>query len=722
MTFRRIILLAGLAAAFASCSTTKVLGEGEYRLVSNHVRIDGSKKPGAGELTPYIRQKVQTPALGLSPMVSIYNWNGKLFKRLGTPPVVFDSDLVGASIDNMLSHMKYIGYYGSSVTARVDTNGRKVKVIYTVTPGRRYRISSINYDIPKHGEFPSDFFSDTTAVTVRPGTWLSEALLEDESARSATAMRNRGYYTLNKSNYFFEADTLSNGEAALTYSVREYTRHESPSQATPLRRFTFGDVTISRDSTIRFRDYELTSTSRIIPGMTYSERTVSNTYSRLSSFHAFNGVNIELTQSDTSTVDCAISLSHGLLQGFKLNLEGSVNSTGLFGISPQLSYYHKNIFRGGERLNLSFLGNFQFKPRSSTTATELGASASVSFPKFLGFSNRRFNGPDIPQTLVTLSYNYQDRPEFTRGVFSASYGYTGNIGKRFSYSVSPIQLSVTDVSRISAEFLEKIAGQRYLSDAFTSYFDLGMGHSIYYTTNSDVVPKNTYHYIRFSFNTSGNILSLFHDIMDKDDLTGQYKIWNSPHTQYFRTELQLGRTVFLGNSDRHSIATRLMGGIGLPYGNSTAMPFDKMFFAGGASSMRGWQARSLGPGMSSTDDLFTIPNQAGEMKLEANIEYRFPLFWKLSGALFADAGNIWQVTEGYQDNQMFRLDNLKDAIALDWGLGIRLDLSFILVRLDMGIQLHDPGLSSTSSSYWIPVRKWFPDNHYSVHFGVGYPF
>ena len=202
----------------------------------------------------------------------------------------------------------------------------------------------------------------------------------------------------------------------------------------------------------------------------------------MSALKVFSSVNIGMTPKDTNLIDCSISLAQSKLQGVKLNLEASTNSSGLFGISPQLSYYHKNIFKGGEWLNLSFLGNFQFKFKDKVRSNEFGASASLSLPRFFPLPYRYFKG-DIPRTDINISYNYQNRPEYTRNILSTSYGYTGDIDNKFFYQVYPMQLNVVRLMNLDNDFYENLAADPFLRNAYQDHFDLGSGGTLYYTTN-----------------------------------------------------------------------------------------------------------------------------------------------------------------------------------------------------------------------------------------------
>lgn len=720
----RFIFLLTVIMMSASCSTTRILQDGEYRLRKNKITIVNDKEFNPNQLNKYLKQNDN---LGWSPFLYVYNWsNGKgrgwdkFVEKIGKAPVVYDPEQVDNSISNIENHLEYLGYYGSDVQSEIRVRKKMVNVTYNVTLGKRFQIKDITLVLPERGEFREAFLSDTSAMGVRAGDFLAEQSLETESETLAASMRNKGFYDFSKNHFFFEADTLTDpGYALLEMKVEEYTRNETPKDAGPIRRFFIDDVTFSYPKTLKIKQKVLRDLNTIIPGEVYSEDMVNSTYSRLSALRVFSSVNIGMTPKDTNLIDCSISLTQSKLQGFKVNLEASTNSSGLFGISPQISYYHKNIFRGGEWLNLSFMGNFQFKFKDDIRSNEFGVSAGLSLPRFFPLSYRHFKGA-IPRTDINFSYNYQNRPEYTRNILSTSYGYTGNVKNAFFYQVYPLQLNVVRLFDLDKDFYDNLAADPFLRNAYQDHFDLGSGGTLYYTTNPAAIPTETYFYSRLQLDIAGNLLRAFNPLMRKD-AEGAGMIWNTPYSQYVRAELTLGRTWVWGQNNGQSIATRLLAGAGYAYGNSSALPFEKHFYGGGANSLRGWQARTVGPGTSKMDDSFIIPNQTGDMKLEANIEYRFDMFWKVAGAVFIDAGNVWTLRHKDtpdDDPAVFRWRNLGDSIAANWGTGLRLDFGFLLLRFDLGMKIHDPAREQK----WVNPGKWLKRDNFALHFGVGYPF
>lgn len=721
-----IIAIVSVVLSSAACSTTRTLSEGEYRLAKNIVEVTNSNKFNANSLHQYIKQSPNSYfLLGWNPFLNIYNWAdpeddglwARFCRKIGVEPVVYDPQAVESTIESMKSHLQYLGYYNSTVTSDIQVNKQKVYVDYKVKLGKQYTIDSLSFVLPERGPFKEDFYEDLENFTIKTGDFLSESALEEESQRGAAYFRNKGYYTFSKNYYFFEADTISTpGRLSLELTINEFSRNEASSNAEPFRKFYIDSVSVSYTDDVKIKDKILRDLNTIHPGDLYNEETVNNTYTRLSSLRMFNSVGVGMTQSDTNKVNCDITLSQSLMQGFKANLEASSNSTGLMGISPQLSFYHKNVFHGGEWLNLSFMGNFQFKPNDPTRSNEFGVSAGLSLPRLLGRSNRFVKGSDIPRTEINASYNYQNRPEYTRNIISTSFGYSGIYQNRLTYQFYPLQISIVHLDDMNESFYETLSRNPFMKYAYQDHFDTGLGGNLQYMFNQSENNSGSYSYIRFSSDVSGNVLSMFKGLMRKDE-SGAGLIWGIPYSQYVRGELTLGSTWKFGRNENQAIAARLLTGVGYAYGNSSALPFEKQFYSGGANSMRGWQARSLGPGTSQPNELFIIPSQTGDMKFEANLEYRFNMFWKLEGALFVDAGNVWTL---HQEDKlsMFSPSTLGESIAADWGTGVRVNLNFLVLRIDLGMKLHDPAREVK----WVKPDQWLDRNGYAVHFGVGYPF
>ncbi len=743
---------------FASCSTVRVVPENLSRLKVNEISIPKSFQIEESSLEPYIRQKPNTNYLfGINPFLIIYNWsNGtgnswdKFVKSIGQAPVIYDSTLTVRSRDNLENHLEYLGYYNSLVAFESQTDSKKTTVTYSIFPGKRFIIRNIEYLI-KDTSIRDVIFNDTLNSLFKKGNYLSEALLAKESERIASNMRELGYYDFSSGYIVFEADTsLSGTSADIRMKVENFIRSESVKDSKPHKKYTINSVSIvpdysptrgRRDLEIRpdtvyvdslkiiytrgnnFNPKVLSRINRIRPGSLYKESTVNTTYNRLVSIRYFSGVNIQFDDttpeediddnSKFGQVDCTIRLTPSKSQGYKLNLEVSSNSNNLFGISPAISYYHKNIFKGGEWLNLGLMGNFQSKINSPAKSNEVGVSAGISIPEFLFLPDRLFSS-SLPRTDISASYNFQSRPEFTRNLISFNFGYNWQMGERLFYRFYPMQINIIKLFNLSDQFFLSLSDP-FLKNAYRNHFDLGSGLTIYYTTDPSPSPQKSYFYVRMANDVAGNILSLFNKMMPTDS-TGSRTIWRTAYAQYYRGDLTLGYTHRI--SQRTSFATRFNMGIGYAYGNSSSIPYEKMFYSGGANSMRGWQARSLGPGSAPVDTTFSIPNQTGDIKLELNAEYRFPLFWKIEGAFFTDVGNIWNIkNEPGKEAALFKLSNFYKTLAFNWGTGLRLNFDFLILRLDLGMVAYDPRVGE-----WFGPKRWFEKETYSLQFGVGYPF
>ena len=323
-----------------------------------------------------------------------------------------------------------------------------------------------------------------------------------------------------------------------------------------------------------------------------------------------------------------------------------------------------------------------------------------------------------PRTRLELSFNYQDRPYYRRTLTSMTWTYSWSNEKYSSFAVRPVDLNLVDMSYINQDFFEKLQNL-YLRNSYTSQLVAGISGS--YTYNNQLKnPGRNATLVRFNWETAGNLIGgLEHLFSSPAKGKDYYEIFGIQYSQYFRVDLSASRKIMLG--EKAAIAGRLYAGCGLAYGNSTSIPFDRLFYCGGSNGMRGWIPRMLGPGSVPVDpDKVTYPVQLGDMKLEANLEFRFPIWGIFHGATFFDVGNIWFMgnsAEEYPPEAVFHIRDFYKQLGFNTGLGIRLDIKFAVLRLDWGIQLHNP--NNPAGKRWIHDFKW---SNTALNFGVGYPF
>lgn len=750
-------LVVMLSLLYVQCSPVKYVPEDKTILRQNTIEVTNNTLYDPNTLYPYLKQKPNKGyTLGMNPSLYLYfkkNGKGKgwdkFVDKYSSEPEYFSSELLESSISNLSSHLSYEGFYNSDIDAQVTEKSKYSYVKYLVTLGKRYSIDSVSYHLPA-GSIADDFYGLSLNTIIEKGDTLSESNLENVTSLYASELRNNGYYSISKNHFSFIADSLSNNfKTSLEVYLKNFTRNESDKSGIVHKKYYFDsinvillrnpeiEIAVKGDSAkynrekydginLKYMGKTLLRKSVIAKNMLfregdlYSDEKASRSYRNFSNLGLFSTVNINLEESDSCKVKSDVYLASSAPQGYKLNLQASTNSDGLISISPAISYFHKNIFRGAEKLTVSAMGDFQFKANEDVRSTEFGTNVSIDFPSFLFLPANWQNELIYPKTTVSLSYNYQNRPEYTRNIISASYGYNWSQKENhFSFMVNPLNVRITKIYNMSEEFYMKLKDP-FLLDSYQDHFDLGLTSSFLYTTNPAVNPQTSYFYLRFNNDLSGNVMSLFNNAFDQD-IFGKRLIWGSPYSQYYKGEISLVNTIRFGANRKQQFAARFITGVGVGYGNSTTLPFDKRFWIGGAYSLRGWAARTVGPGESQKDTTFKIPNQTGDIKLEMNAEYRFPMFWVFEGAVFADAGNVWEweknCFEEEVDIKAFKFNRFYKQIALDWGVGLRFDLKFAILRLDLGFKVFDP-----ASQKWLGPDAWFAHGKNALQFGIGYPF
>ncbi len=705
------------------------------------------------------------------------NWK----RRVGQEPVLLNMSYTERSARNLKSYMDSKGYYASEATFEVDTLSRRkrARVTYRTRQGAPYRIADIGYEFRDRALEPL-VLADTLRTLLHTGDIFDIERLDAERERITAYLRNLGYYDFSVGNIEYVADTLGGDRrVGLKMVVKErlegYDRAGKPRYADN-RVYRFGTIAIHpdynptaavrrgdadslradtvirdglrivSDGGLNLRSRALRQAVTLYTDERYSTDEVNRTYADLMALGFFRSTRIAFRErregadtlsaaaaprsaaSDTlrserrapaeGILDCDIYCTPTLKQSFKVELEGSTTSS-FYGLKATVGYQNRNIFRGAESLDISFTGGYEFmksKDAAMSRATEVGIKAGLTFPRFLiPGSFRRFRSVVQPKTKLETAVHFQDRPYYRRTLTSIGLGYQWSNRRYSSFALRPIDINVIKVDRLDSAFLNQTQN-KYLINSYKTQLIAGLSFSYAYNNQRRSLGGNAT-VVRFNIETSGNLLDGIEHLFSHPRAEGYYTLFGIRYSQYVRTDLSLSRKIMLG--EKTAVAGRLYGGIAKAYGNSDAVPFDRLFYAGGSNSMRGWAPRTLGPG-SVPDPHSKYPAQLGDMKLEANLEFRFPVWGIVHGATFFDLGNIWYLkseTESYPSEAVFHLRDFYKQLALNTGLGIRFDIKFAVLRLDWGVQLHNP--NRPEGERWIRKFSW---RNTAINFGVGYPF
>ena len=706
-------------------------------------------------------------------------WNN-FKRRIGEEPVILNMDLTDKSVQNLETYMRTRGYYSSSVSYSIDTlRRRRVELTYNLRQGTPTRIGKLQYrfyDEPLRGVI----LADTQNSRIQQGDILDITQLDEERNRISSYLNNRGYFDFTAGNISYEVDTLGLKDEAdvmmiIEPMLTEYDAMGRPKYEDnaiyrigninvyptydPMLRSTggfkqgakidttmYGGLKIIRDESfpVQLRDIVLARTIVLQPNAIYSASDVQQSYNELMSLGCFRNIKVGFDRSDEphnfitylgidnndakkfvdikeKYLDCNIYCTPALRQSMKVDIEASSTSS-FYGLSATVGYTNNDVFRGAEAFDIAARFGFEFmyaRDVAKRSAQELNITAGLSFPRFLTPVRLPFNSNiKQPRTRLEIAFDYQNRPYYRRNIFTARWAYNWRYRERSTFVLRPIDINWIDVKSVDEQFLADIAN-KYLRTSFESQLNAGLSASYVYNSQLGKLDR-TSTLFRASLETSGNLIQGLESLFSHH-AEGQsyYEILGIRYSQYLRTDLNLSHTQDLGS--KMALAGRLFAGVGLTYGNSKgrSIPFDRMFYCGGANSMRGWIPRTLGPGASPEVENRLYPAQVGDMRLEANLEFRFPIWNIFYGALFFDAGNVWYLreTESSNPSEVFHFNDFYKQLGFNSGLGLRIDATFVILRIDLGVQLHNPGLPE--GERWIHDFRW---KNMALNFGVGYPF
>lgn len=751
----------------ASCSTTKYVPEGSFLLDDLAIEVD-NKEVKASEIGMYVRQRPNTKWFNLLKMqLFVYGWSGRdstkwinrALRRLGDAPVIVDWEETERSRQEMTKAVQNLGYLGARVTSDHASKGKKLRITYHVQTGPPYIVRTIRHDIPD--EHVAEYVrNDSAATLLRPGMYMDVNVLDQERQRISSLLRHHGYYRFNKEYITYSADTVrGTHNVDLTLRLALYPQGDSlvrHRQYTIDRIAFITEYDITRSSALssieindsihyqgypiyykdklRLRPRVLTNALSFAPGEPYDEQAVQRTLSNFGRLQALKYTNIrffETERADSTLLSAYVMLTRNKQHSVTFEIEGT-NSAGDLGAAAAVSFQHRNLFHGSEQLMLRLRGAYEAVSGlqgnyRDEDYTEFSAEATLNFPRFMfPFLPHDFQRKIRASTEFGLQYSYQLRPEFTRIVASASWSYKwGGLQRRnFQHRIDLLDVSYLYMPWISEDFQEQYLEQDenyILKYNYEDRFIVRTGYSLVYNSaGSTLAAGNTItgnaYSVRFNLESAGNVLYLLGRMgAMKENDEGEYTLLNIPFAQYVRADLDFAKNFVI--DERNSLAIHLGGGIVIPYGNATVVPLEKRYFAGGANSVRGWSIRDLGPGTFPGDGNYL--NRTGDVKLDASVEYRTRLFWKFNGAFFVDAGNVWTI-RNYEDQPggQFRLKHFLKEVAVSYGLGLRLDLDFFILRFDGGMKAINP--ESGAKRYPISSPNFGRD--FAIHFAVGYPF
>lgn len=752
-----------------SCNPVKYVPRDQTLLNNNYIEIsrEGMNK---SDLSPYIRQKPNKKIFGARFHLWLYNlsniekqkWPHGWLRKIGEEPVIFDSYLKDQSRQQLEDYIASKGYFDSGVTDSVMTQKRKSDVFYNVNLKSPYTIRNIIYAIDDT-TIRALFNFDSLSCLIRRGEPYDVDILQAERRRFERFVRNHGFYGFSADHISFRVDsTIGHRQVNLYYDVRKAQRIDQYNRITqgPHQVYQIKNVYIYPEY-VQKSMVQQTYTERLDtnyyegfyfiteglkpsvrhdlimkslylrPGSNYSLVDVEQTQSHLLALKTYRLVNIffsETSPPEDNTgpamfLDCHIQLTLLSQQSFNVELEGT-NTAGNFGGALNLVYQHKNLFRGAEQFNMKLKGAFEAMSQPNTklrSTQEYGVETSMRLPKFLVpfVKPEGFIKTMNPTTTILAAYNYQDLSFFTRTMANATFGYGWTARDYRTHIVNPVQLNLVNMMKIDSAFQKLINVSSYLSNSYKDVLILGGSYSFIFN-NQKIQKSRDYLFLRVNAEAAGNMLGTASSLTGARKRNDNYYFLGQPFAQYVRLDADVRYNVLI--NDISSIVYRAFTGIGIPYGNSRAIPFEKQYFGGGANGIRAWQVRSLGPGSYHVPDTIDFINQTADIKLEANVEYRFKLFWVLEGALFMDAGNIWTFNDdASRQGAKFRFGKFLDDIAVGTGTGFRFDFSFVTARVDMGVKLRDPAISQGSK--WILASRSF-DFRDDITFvlGIGYPF
>ena len=731
-----------LTGGLVGCTGMKNVSSGDPLYTGHEVTFsekDAPKKKLMNEIRGVLKPEPNNTVLWMRPSLALNNTLSdkkrakKFWKNKIAAPVLLSQTnpvQVSAAIQNRIYHN---GYFQISVHYdTVFVGSRKAKYVYTITLREPYRFESV--------EFPKP----VTDLTERISVTQKESLLKrgdiytlenvkNERIRIDRELKEQGYIYFNPEFIIVRADSVSgNHEIKALITVKPDTPPESRRPYTIRNIYLHDDHTLEQTTTdtIAYGKYYLISQRRSLrfetlqrgmflkPGQRYARTDYMHTVRYMNELPIVRHTNIKFAPyGNTDSLDVILYLSQRKRYAYSAEFNAIFRSTNYFGPGMIFSYTDRNKNKGAELLKVNLRGRFevQLVDGEVNPAYEMGLEVNYQLPRFYPSFLLNIGQRSLPKTSLTAGYNLFNRLDLYRlNSLYTNFGYRWSKNDRVQHTFNPIEVIFTQIPEASKsdEFNQYLQENPGVQRSFDEQFIVGTSYEFTYQTPAR--RRNEFVFIG-GIDLAGNLLNGLFSASDANkDTTGRYTLLGVPFSQYVRTRVDL-RYGFNFNQ-RSKLVTRFSTGVGVPVGNSDILPYVKQFFVGGTNSLRSFIARSVGPGSELPPEGFT--DLTGDIRVEANAEYRFTLAGSLKGALFVDAGNIWLFNDDpSRPNGTFRFNTFMDEIAVSSGWGLRWDFDFIVARLDFAYTLRTP--------YFPQGERWTNQFNFwkpAINFAIGYPF
>ncbi len=775
--FYKYIALLAILWLVAGCSVKKYLDDDQilinrYNITVNPKQSEISNSELRTLLVPRPNSRFLTFRFKLWSYLRYQHkqtkFNKWLNKHFGEEPVLYSKNSMEKISKKMEKYLDNIGFFNSTVGFDTKFGKKTAKIRFKITPATPYRIDKIDYMVAD--TMLNRFFTKSLEKTlIKEGDIYNAYTFDDERDRITTSLRNDGYYFFNRNFIQFIVDSnfmrhkmdvklvinnvkkqdINNPgefieEIHHRYFINkvtilpEFEPNNTTGYDTTVHTMQFYEDTTNYrydflyNNRVNLLPSAFNSAIKIKPGKPYSMIAERNTYKKLFSYQIIQTANISFDTINVPRSDeynhhymnSRIQMRNSKLNRFSAELEGT-NSSGDLGIRGSLVFLNKNIFKRAEVLRIRLKGGFEAQtisePSESSSGLfntfEAGVDGTIFIPRFLSpIRLKRFNQEYVPNTNINFGFNYQRRPNYSRNITNLDLGYSWSSGDNVNHILTPININFVNIQP-TPEFdsiLQNEPNPR-LREQYSDHLIVGLKYS-YIFNNQNIRSLSHFNYLRVNLESSGNLLYIINQLANSQvSDSGFYRIFGVRYSQYVRASIDFRHYYYFYNKT-NSLVWRILLGAGIPYGNSIELPYEKGFYAGGANDMRGWIFKSLGPGGYSGDSPY---EKVGDIQLETNLEYRFPIYSFFKGAFFVDIGNIWTYSESTTfPGGQFYFNKFLSQLAVDAGVGFRFDFKILIFRIDVATPLRDPAFPK--GNRW--VIKYIQPKDFVWNFGIGYPF